>query len=58
MGRAFMIKYGNGLVWYIWEESGVLLGRVGIYRRVWIISFGTWYGHIHNISNDAQKHQN
>jgi hypothetical protein len=31
-----MIEYGNGLVGYIWEESGLLLRRVGIYRRFWI----------------------
>jgi hypothetical protein len=52
-----MIKYGNGLVWYIWEESGLLLGRVGIYRGFGIISFGTSW-HTYHTSNDAQKHEN
>jgi len=60
MGRAFMIKYGNCLVWYIWEESGLILGRVGGYIEGFEFFLSAYYiaWHTYHISNDVQKHQN
>jgi hypothetical protein len=57
MGRAFMIKYGNGLVWYRWEEFGLLLRRVVNIEGSGLFCSVHGIGIYYYISNDAQKHK-